>query len=267
VSANQQPFPHPGNAERVRQGEALQQREQELGRFASNKNKEEFFREVVPLIAPLKTYIKRQLRFAYGTQEIRTPVSSSGDIVDQVILRAYEGFDKKPKELTLEQWLYQLARETLDKYIQKRRASDARRQSFEDLRAKDLRDLDEIPFTTDAEGEIYETEDLDDSEYHLGDFIPKPDPPSEPADPAEELDKAERVVRIVQALSHVPEQERRIFELFAIEGFSQQEVARIYNLSPAEVARIIEKVRGQVLQEISADRGSAEDIGTRQKAS
>jgi len=60
----------------------------------------------------------------------------------------------------------------------------------------------------------------------------------------------EEVKRILQALAHVPEQDRIVFELFAIEGFSKDAVARIYNISPEEVTQIVERVRSDVLREL-----------------
>jgi DNA-directed RNA polymerase specialized sigma24 family protein len=48
----------------------------------------------------------------------------------------------------------------------------------------------------------------------------------------------------------VPEPDRIIFELFVIEGFSKEAVARIMNVSPEEVPHIAERVKAQVRREI-----------------
>lgn len=86
---------------RAVQEEALHQKEPELQRLASQGKKDEFFRRIVPLLESLDSYIKRYLRIAYLSEELRTPHDTSGDILD-VVLQAYQEYEKKPTDLTLE---------------------------------------------------------------------------------------------------------------------------------------------------------------------
>jgi DNA-directed RNA polymerase specialized sigma24 family protein len=69
-------------------------------------------------------------------------------------------------------------------------------------------------------------------------------------------------MQILRALSQVPEGDRIVFELFVIEGFSKEAVAKIVNVPPDEVPRLAEKVKAQVLHELTAE--GAQD---KQKAS
>ena len=46
-----------------------------------------------------------------------------------------------------------------------------------------------------------------------------------------------------------------MFELFAVEGFPKEAVARICKISPNEVPSTAERVREQVLREIKAEAG------------
>ena len=231
---------------RKQQAKALRQKEAALGELASKGKKEEFLKQLASLLPPLIGYIKRRLRAAYLSLDVRTPAETTGDIVDRVLFTAYENYDKKPPDLTLEQWLYQLANQTLGGWVRKRKSIETRRRSLEDLNKAELRSLEEIPFTADAEGEPYLVEDLDDSEYHLGDFLPiRPVEHYQP-DPEQELERQEEIQEIVQALSKVPEHERIVFELFAMEGFSKDEVGKILNIPADDVPRIADKVRSQV---------------------
>jgi DNA-directed RNA polymerase specialized sigma24 family protein len=102
------------------QSGGLEKKEAELGRLAAQQNKGEFFNQITPLLQPLRSYIKRRLRVAYLTLQIRTPVYSSDDLLDEVVLHAYEGYGNKPANLTLEEWLYRLANRVVDKYISRR---------------------------------------------------------------------------------------------------------------------------------------------------
>ena len=92
----------------------LRDKEAALQKLASAGRGHEFFAQILPLLDSLKSYIKRRLKIAYLSLEITTPVYTSDDILDTAILRAYKNYARKPKELTLEQWLYQIANDILE---------------------------------------------------------------------------------------------------------------------------------------------------------
>jgi RNA polymerase sigma factor (sigma-70 family) len=258
MSARETSATRSGFTTRKQQEELLRQKAAQLQTLASEGKKEEFLNQITPILVPLKSYIKRRLRIAYLDLEIRTPVYTSGDILDQVILRAYENFAKKSENLTLEQWLYQIANEEVEKYLRKQKSIDKRRRSLETLNQAELRTLEELPITADADGEVWFPEELDDSEYSPRDFAP----PAYRNDP-EQREREEQVMQILRALSRIPERDRIVFELFVIEGFSKEAVAKIVNVPPDEVPRLAEKVKAQVLRELTTERGGKE----KQKAS
>jgi RNA polymerase sigma factor (sigma-70 family) len=232
---------------RREQAGSLQQQEGKLRKLTAEQNKDDFFKQITPLLQPLKSYIKRRLRIAYLEQEILTPRQTSGDILDQVIFRAYENFEKKPENLTLEHWLYQIANEVLEGYLHKESALEKRRKSLERMEHRERDTLAEMPITADTEGEVWLPEDLDDSEYQRPDFTP----PADQDNPEQELERREELVQILQALARVPEPDRIAFDLFAIEGFPKEDVAKIVNIPPNEVPRIAQQVRAQVLRQIT----------------
>jgi RNA polymerase sigma factor (sigma-70 family) len=238
-----------------RRTELLHQKEAELEKLIKGHKRKEFFQQTIPLLKPIKSYIKRRLRIAYLTLQIRTPVYTSGDILDDVVLSAYQEYEKKPANLSLEEWLYRLANERLGKYLAKETLKDKRRASLEALTQAELRTLEEMPITADADGEVWLPEELDDSEYDKREFYP----PTHQSDPEEQLERTEELQQIVRALSHVPEPDRIIFELFVVEGFSKGAVARIMNVSPEEVPHIAERVKAQVRREIGTKGQEATD--------
>src|SRR5512133_2508371 len=231
---------------RKRQAESLRRNEAELGALAAGQKKEEFFNRIIPLLDPLKSYIERRLRIACADGEIRTEFYTSSDILDEVVLKAYEQYSQRPVDLTLEQWLYRIANQLLERYLRDRKSRDTRGKSLEGLRAKELKSLDELKeVTADAEGEVWLAEDLDDAEYNAPEFTP----PQENLTPEQELERKEEIDAAVRALSRVPLKDRIVFELFRMQGFSKEEVAKIADVRPDEVPRIAEKVRQQVLHE------------------
>ena len=232
----------------------LKEREAELRDLASQGKQDEFFREIIPLLKPLRSYIKRCLRIAYPTQQMRTPVIGSGDVLDDVVLKAYEKFNRKPKRLTLQQWLYRLANEELNRYVSKRTSTEKRQKSLESLTKTELRTLEEMPITADADGEVWFPDELDDSEYQALEFLP----PAFDDTPEQQLERREQILEIIRILAKLSERERTVFELYVVEGFSKGAVARISGVPTDEVPRIAEKVKEHIRQAITANQESKE---------
>jgi RNA polymerase sigma factor (sigma-70 family) len=235
---------------RQRQAASLQNKEAHLQDLATRAKKEEFFKEIVPLLGPLKSYLGRLLRAAYLEQEIRTPIYTSDDILNSTILKAYNSFERMPVGLPLEQWLYQLANETLTNYLKRRKSREAQRQSLETLEQAERRTLEEVEhITADPEGEVLLDEDLDDAELYEKEFAT---PAASDDDPEKQLERKEEVQRIISALARVPEQERIVFEPAAIESFSSEAAGRMLSISTSEVERIKNKVRQAVLRQLQS---------------
>lgn len=160
--------------------------------------------------------------------QLRTETAfTSGGILDEVVLTAYENFDKKAKDISLEQWLYQLANRKLESYLGRASKQDDRRRSLESLAEKEESTLEER-MTADAEGEVMLEHDLYDTEYQCSRNLLRP----------------QQLRQIVRALSRIPEKERTIFELYAVEG--KDEVTKIADVSPEIVPKIVEPVRAEV---------------------
>jgi RNA polymerase sigma factor (sigma-70 family) len=239
------------NNGRVRQSEVLRQKEPELRRLAHEQNWEELFNQVIPFLGPLRRYIKRRLRAAYLDQRIRTEVPTVGDLLDSTLREAFEELGRKPENLSLEEWLYQIANRKVESYIAKWEALEKRRSSLETLNRAELRTLDEMPITADAEGEPWLPEELDDSEYHARDFKA----PVDPDNPEQQLEKKEELQQILWALTRLPEHDVLVFDLYVVEGFSKEEVAKILNIPAEQVPKIAERVRAQVRRDLAAQRG------------
>ncbi len=249
---------------RAVQEQALRETEPELQRLASEGQKDQFFRQIVPLLQPLKSYIKRRLRIAYLSEEIRTPVATSGDILDDVVLQAYQEYAKRPPDLTLEQWLYQIANRTLDRYLGKQRKTDRSRRSLETLEQSEVGTLEEIPFTADAEGEPWLPEDLDDSEIQPRDLKV----PADRDTPEAQLERKEELRQLFDALRQIPERDRTVFDLAVLEGFSCSEVAKMSGIPENEVREIVERVRRQLRDRLERQTGlSIPDLNLRRQAS
>jgi RNA polymerase sigma factor (sigma-70 family) len=67
-----------------------------------------------------------------------------------------------------------------------------------------------------------------------------------PATPEEALERKEEVLEILRILRELPERDRVVFELHVWQGFSEEEVARIMDITPADVTRIVESIKALV---------------------
>jgi hypothetical protein len=70
--------------------------------------------------------MKRRLRAAYLDQRIRTEVVTSGDLLGSALREAVEELARKPENLSLEEWLYQIANRKVESYIRRREALEKR---------------------------------------------------------------------------------------------------------------------------------------------
>jgi RNA polymerase sigma factor (sigma-70 family) len=231
---------HKNPAERrLEQGARLRDSESDLQRMASRGQRNDFFERVMPLLGALREYIERRFRIAYLSQLLAEAAYTSDDLLDEVVLEAYRNYEKKPQGLSLEQWLYRMANEKLDRYFQRMFRRDRHRRSLESLEKKEESTLEER-LSADVEGEVMLEEDLPDTEYHLQ---PEFTPPAYEADPLERIQRREEMQTIMSALERFSQRERTIFELYAVEGFTPEDIAKIANESPEEVKAIIEQVR------------------------
>src|SRR5258708_38493108 len=99
-------------------------------------NRDTFLEAAIPYFRQLKAYIKRRLRVAHLTFELHEGPYTSDDILEELIVRAYDRYDEKPAELSLRGWLYLLTNDTLEADFHEREREERRWLRLEDLRMK-----------------------------------------------------------------------------------------------------------------------------------
>jgi RNA polymerase sigma factor (sigma-70 family) len=249
-SSNQGPSKKPAER-RSKQGEQLRSNEADLRQLASQGNKQQFLQRIIPLLGSLREYIKRRFRIAYLERLITETAFTSNDILDEVVLEAFQKFDNKPKDLSLEQWLYRLANEKIEAYFKRTSARARRRRSLESLAEQEASTLEER-MTADAEGEVMLEEDAPEADFNSR---PEFTPPSYQSDPSKVLERREEIQAIMSALSRIPQKDRMMFELYTVEGFSKDEIAKIIQTSPEEVGKILDRVTAQLRSAVQNWRG------------
>ena len=206
-------------------------------------------------IAPgLRSYIRQRLRSAERRGLIPAGLYAPDDVMDDVLLAAYEGFDALPDDAgQLRVRLFQLADERLDAIIAQE-AWHQRAVRLEDILAEEMRMMDEIPqMTVDADGDIVLVEELDDAE------IEPPEPEIVLLEDSFEdeiieamgverakvkADEAQRAL-LTHLYDRLPEQSRILLDLWTRGRLTVEEIAQVRGLEVEQVRAILERIRAE----------------------
>jgi RNA polymerase sigma factor (sigma-70 family) len=212
------------------------------------QNEYSLFEHIIKTNLPLlRNYIKRRLKFAKHKGLAGNAVMSADDLLSEVFLKAFELYGSRPDEKeAFVPWLYQLADEVLEKHVQETALESANTQSLSELEKADASSMEEN-FTADAEGDLVMLEELDDpsyqSKYYHAEELLEGLVDDETLKKVEQMDINQTHNIICNVLVSQPVLKRTIFDLYWLEGFSQDEISKIKKVSIAEVHDTLEELR------------------------
>ncbi|MBU1565445.1 MAG: hypothetical protein KJ630_07435 [Proteobacteria bacterium] len=196
--------------------------------LVSDKNadrKESFFRTIRPLLGFLERHARNEIKI-HELEGVLSPGQvEPADIVDDVVVLAWENFDKKKKDLSLELWLINLLHKILVKAIQ-----DSRFISLD--QRFPLADIDST-----AEPEWLEEVLGYQEELSLAELLPDYDQ----TDVWEQLDDLDRNLHFNQVLQKFPSCQRQAYLLNALNEYSPKDVAGIQDRDVKNVEDDIQK--------------------------
>lgn len=182
---------------------------------------------------PLVRQVSREISALEMNNELPLGEIAAQDIVDEVIVRAHERFQDRPAGVSLEIWLYQLAREIL-------------KERREQLQA-------EMPMSSVPNRSMKETlppppppNPLTDDEQVLVDLLePEPEPlpgdeipdQAEPVDPIEIARHEELRRALHKTISQMPAIWRETLWLHYLDGFDLSEIAALQQLDEEQVRK------------------------------
>ncbi|GIW97638.1 MAG: hypothetical protein KatS3mg111_0971 [Pirellulaceae bacterium] len=210
-----------------------------------HRRREAFFRLLKPMISDLKKEVGRQLRFLRDEGLLREHGLTADDVIDDVLVAAWEQYSERPKKIDLHLWLAQLAQQRL------RRACH---EPVEEVlsEAVEPKPIDE-PLTPeeDVDEPDYWLERFETSYFEsaLEDFLVDP----ESAQWWENLSEEERQSRFQKALAALPEEQRDAIWLSIIAGYDLDEVAVIVGEDPGKLKSLIEEATQTLRQRIQAE--------------
>ncbi|MEA2707640.1 MAG: hypothetical protein QOF78_241 [Phycisphaerales bacterium] len=224
-----------------------------LQALRSENDRDAFFQMLRPLMRQLRDHARRELTLAQLEGTIKQNDLSVGDVLDDVMLRAWDRWDHWPRDEPLDRWLLRLVHEALDE------------------RGVEPPDEDE---DRDDRYEINDGWATENNPYWpFGDSLTLDDVLAavESPVPVEELTVVEERRMILRELRRLPRDQRRAFVWHAIEGWSVDDIARFQNRSDGEVRADIEGARqtlrqrlGSVLAQQQRQRGGHNDSQTKQ---
>lgn len=193
---------------------------------------------------PLKRYIRRRLRLANLIGLVKRNLYATDDILDQVLLIAYENYNERPLNLSLDTWLYRITRDVLNGHLQEQESEESRQMQLEKLIDEDLQELDEkTPTNPDPELMLADEFNENDNPVKNGKEMPHDD---EDEDIGEKLERKEDARRLMRALKELPMIDREVFEFSVLDGLPDGQVSHITGVPAEQVPRIVEMVKLQI---------------------
>jgi len=217
----------------------------QLEKLKKQEEREHFGFLVKQLLPAIRGFVTRYL--SYTNSKVSREFTID-DLVDEIYVALYDRFDERPQKANeFSAWSFQIARETLEDFIEKYGAKDGD-VSLEQLAAEELKNLEE-KFTADAEGELIMQEDLDEVFYphrQLGNEIITNDAL---IDLPEEVEIAPVINEI---LAEGGETNKMAFELFWLHEMTTNEIAKALRLQIETVENMIDGVTNSIVSKLKS---------------
>jgi RNA polymerase sigma factor (sigma-70 family) len=182
----------------------------------------------------IENYIRRELYHQILGGSIPPGVLEPHALVDEVFLKVTSGSNQRPSRMPLDQWMYQVARKTLQSRLGELEASRENSHIEEKVEAIDEWEDERLNFYQPDES--LQVEDIieDDASNN----------------PEEILERDEAYQQIQQSIANLPESFRESFVLYVLEGFTSDEVAMMTGKHPRQVIDEVENAREILRSEI-----------------
>lgn len=190
-------------------------------------------------LARLQRFIEREVQYRESTGDIPANQASPEEVLDETIADALAHIDEKPDELKLEAWLVRLALRAM------RRVAAGNQGDGAVVRLEQSAEPQNVSGTDDGMLQFH----MPDDSLHTEDVIPDPGGWT----PEQMAIHDEMVAQLQLALREGPAHEREAFILFAIEGFTVEEIAHITERGPEDVSRAVRNARQRVQHRLPQD--------------
>lgn len=172
-------------------------------------------------LARLERFVERELYFRETAEQILTDTISKDDVVHEAIVTALGDGSSKPERLALEPWLYRLAMRAIDQMASGADEHNGNVHLEDSARKRNVKGSDE------PELQFHQPD-----EAILGETVIADRRVSTP----EQIASSDEMLRLVEvALRGTDRSAREAFILYAVEGFTPDEIAAITDRSLDDV--------------------------------
>ena len=189
-------------------------------------------------INDLERFVRRQLRLRVGAGEVSPNLVSVEEVLDETIANALDGHAQHPDLLSIEQWLYRLALQAVDIVAERNRSTG-------DVHMEEPRGEQNVTGSDENYLQFHQPDD----QLFTEDFIP-----DQSRSNAEEVEYSrESIEQVGGALACLDAKDRDVFVLYALEGFSVSEIARIAERTEEDVRKSLDSARKSLEKRLSPD--------------
>lgn len=183
----------------------------------------------------LQRFVDREIRYRVATEQIHEDQISREEVIDEVIVGVLSGEEEIPGDLSLESWLYRLA--------------------LRAIRQVARANADTANVSLDAPAGVQNVTGSDENalQYHQPDDTLRRENVirNENVRTPEEIVAGEEMVSQLDFVLHeISPRDREVFVLYALEGFTVGEIARISDLSPDRIRTSIQKARERIQRDL-----------------
>lgn len=183
----------------------------------------------------LERFVQRELRYRVATGQIRDGQITREEVIDEVIVSALSQDEEKPDELSLESWFFRLA--------------------LRAIRGLTQANADTANVSLDAPAGIQNVTGSDENllQYHQPDDSLQEENvirDQSVRTPEEIVASEEMVAQLDFVLHEVNAEDREAFVLYALEGFTVEEIAKITDKPHDRIRKFIQHARQRIQQKL-----------------
>ena len=185
----------------------------------------------------LERFVRRELRYRESSGRLVANLVSAEEVIDEAVVTALSS-EEKPSNLTVERWLYRLAIQAINRIALGNGTEASSLPLEQHVGSQNVTGSDEDFLQFHQPGETFNRQDM------IADRR---------ASNPEELAASDEVIdQLEMALHGAKPAERESFVLFAIEGFSVDEISQVTDRRPEAVRNEISGARNQLMKKLPA---------------
>lgn len=220
---------------------------EELKELKAEGRREAFNEKLLGLLPDVKRYITRGLRLALAKGVISHNKYRPDDFFDQLFLDIYDHLGEVPDGAAFHAWLFGRAESLLEAMEVEEIFDTFLFENLDDFSRAERAEMDES-YSTDGDGDLVMMDELDDISYKSRNYLLRNiflDDAHEDLMALMDSTSGQKQVesQLDTVLFELPPNLRSLFELAYEQGFGPEEIARIKNMEPQQVARLLEKAR------------------------